>query len=230
MKDHYNESWQLYIHHTEGFNDDLDYYRNFCKGKKSLELFAGYGRLTNQLLRDGIDIETIELSPEFAKLIALPAEKNHIGDVTQVVLPQRFERIFAAYNSFCLLTEDSQLHAFFRNMSKMLAADGEISLSYYHPDFWSDAVSTNMSIDGRSVTYEPSFDLTRRNSKRAVWRDKYIFDEKILVHEYPVRIFETDEDLLPFLQAANLRIARKIRDFNNQIVSEPGWVDYLISF
>ena len=230
MKDLYKESWHLYKLQTESFKDDLEYYRNFCKGKKSLELFAGYGRLTNQLLLDGVDLETIELSMDFAQLINLSSERNHIGDVTQLVLPKKFERIFAAYNSFCLLTEDSQLYSFFKNISKMLSSGGEVSLSYYHPDFWGEALSTSMSINGRLVSYEPSFDLRGRNAKRAVWRDKYVFDSKTIEHEYPVRIFETDDDLLPFLDAANLRIVQKIRDFNNPKVSEPGWVDYLISF
>ena len=230
MRNLYEESWRLYKHHTESFLDDLGYYRGFCKGYKSLEMFAGFGRLANRLCEEGVDLETIELSAEFSSLIRLPQEKKHIGDVTQVVLPRRFERIFAAYNSFCLLTEDRQLHAFFRNIAAMLADDGLVSLSYYHPDFWGDAVALDLMIDGTKVKYEPSFDLSDRKARRAVWQDKYTFGDQVVHHEYPVRVFESDEDLLPFLEASNLRLIDKVLDFNSANVSEPGWVDYIISF
>ena len=59
MQNLYEESWRLYKHHTESFLDDLNYYRSFCQGHKSLEMFAGFGRLANRLASVGIDIETI---------------------------------------------------------------------------------------------------------------------------------------------------------------------------
>jgi cyclopropane fatty-acyl-phospholipid synthase-like methyltransferase len=198
-------------------------------GKKSLELFAGFGRLANRLAKDGIDLETIELSPEFSNEIMLPASKKHIGDVTQIVLPKKFDRIFAAYNSFCLLTQDHQLNSFFENLSKMLSDGGLISLSYYHPDYWEKAIPLQFIIDGIVVDYEPSFDLSMRNEKKAVWKDKYLFQGKIIQHEYPVRIFD-DTDLKEFAEKASLKIVGKALNFNNSNVSEPGWVDYIISF
>jgi|1048.fasta_scaffold15324_2 hypothetical protein len=230
MQDLYKESWRLYKHHTENFLDDLEYYRTFCLGKKSLELFAGFGRLTNILVQNGIDMETIELSPEFSNSINLPVSKKHVGDVTEVVLPRRFDRIFAAYNSFCLLTQDDQLYSFFENLSKMLSNFGQVSLSYYHPDYWGEAVPLQLVIDGITVEYEPSFDLSSRKEKKAVWRDKYLFQGKTIQHEYPVRIFDADSDLNRFLENSKLRIVDKVMNFNNSNVSEPGWVDYILSF
>jgi hypothetical protein len=229
MQDLYKESWRLYKHHTENFLDDLEYYRSFCFGKTSLELFAGFGRITNKLSKDGIDLETIELSPEFSNSIMLPASKKHIGDVTKIVLPRKFDRIFAAYNSFCLLTEDHQLYSFFDNISKMLADDGLISLSYYHPDYWDDAVPLQLTIDGVVVDYEPSFDLSKSNEKKALWKDKYLFQGKVVQHEYPVRIFD-EHDLRKFVEKSNLKIVDKVLNFNNSNISEPGWIDYIISF
>lgn len=230
MRDLYAESWSLYKHHTESFTDDISFYREFCAGHSSLELFAGFGRLANVLFREGIDIETIELSPEFSVFIDVPENKKHVGDVTKTVLPKKFDRIFAAYNSFCLLTDEDQLHLLFKNIATMLAKDGVVALNYYHPDFWGEAVAHDLFIDGKRVSYEPSFDLSQRKLKRAVWRDKYRFEGQLVEHEYPVRIFETDDDLLPFLESNSLRIIDKVFNFNNPDVSEPGWVDYLISF
>lgn len=230
MQNLYEESWRLYKHHTENFLDDLNYYRTFCDGHKSLEMFAGFGRLANTMAKDGIDIETIELSPDFSSLIQIPESKRHVGDVTKLILPKKFERIFAAYNSFCLLTEDQQLNALFKNIESMLDVGGLVSLSYYHPDFWADAVAMDLFINGTKVRYEPSFDLSERKFKRAKWRDKYTFGNEVVLHEYPVRIFDSDEDLIPFLKANNLRIVDKVVDFNTANVSEPGWVDYVISF
>jgi SAM-dependent methyltransferase len=193
-------------------------------------MFAGFGRLANRLASVGIDIETIELSPDFSSLIQIPQTKRHVGDVTNLVLPRKFERIFAAYNSFCLLTEDQQLQSLFKNIESMLAVGGLVSLSYYHPDFWGDSVALDLVIDGTKVRYEPSFDLSERKLKKAIWRDKYTFGNEVVLHEYPVRIFDRDEDLIPFLKANNLRIVDKVVDFNTANVSEPGWVDYVISF
>jgi len=230
MQNLYQESWRLYKHHTESFLDDLSYYRGFCLGHKSLEMFAGFGRLANKLAADRIDLETIELSPDFSSLIQIPSSKRHVGDVTQVVLPRKFDRIFAAYNSFCLLTEDQQLQSLFNNIASMLSSGGLVSLSYYHPDFWGEAVALDLVIEGTTVRYEPSFDLSERKNKKAIWRDKYTFGNEVVLHEYPVRIFDSDDDLIPFLKSNNLKIVEKVFDFNTANVSEPGWVDYVISF
>ena len=230
MNDLYAESWRLYKHHTENFADDLEYYRTFCKNRDSLELFAGYGRITNHLAEAGVNIETIELSNEFSSLIKIQEHKKHVGDVTKVVLPKKFERIFAAYNSFCLLTTDSQLQSFFKNLSDMLSQNGLISLSYYHPDFWEEAVSSKFKYEEHIVSYEPTFDLSGRAEKKAVWKDVYVINSRKILHEYPVRIFESHEDLLPFLKPNNLRIVSVVENFNNPEISEPGWIDYLISF
>jgi len=230
MQDLYKDSWRLYKEHTENFIDDLDYYLNFCSGKKSLELFAGFGRISNKLVNEGVDLETIELSSAFSEFINLPASKKHVGDVVDVVLPNRFDRIFAAYNSFCLLTEDHQLATFFLNVAQMLSKDGLVSLSYYHPDLWEESLPLKLKVSGVDVSYEPSFDLSKRSEKKAIWRDVYSLQGKSIKHEYPVRIFENDNDLIKFLEPAKLRIIDKVVDFNNPEVSEPGWIDFILSF
>ncbi len=100
----YAESWRLYKAHSEKCDEDFVYYLDFCKGFKSLELFAGYGRVTNFLVEHDIDIETVELEAEFAKFIKVNKDKNHITNVLTFNANKPFQRIFAAYNSLCLLT------------------------------------------------------------------------------------------------------------------------------
>lgn len=229
MDDLYRESWELYRNHTDSFQDDFQYYLDFCRSYRTLELFAGYGRLTNFLSSNGIEIETIELSMDFSKLIQIPADKKHLGDVTKLVLPKKFARIIAAYNSFCLLTDDQQLSAFFKNMANMLEPNGRISLSYYHPNHWHHASEFKIEFKGKEITYAPDFDLSNRDKKRGIWRDKYISSSGITVHEYPVRIFEDERDLEPFLARAQLKIEDTIFNYNNPNITESGWIEYILS-
>lgn len=223
MKNLYEKSWELYKFHSDYFQDDNEYYLNFCRGKKTLELFAGYGRLSNFLARNEISLHTIELSEEFSDLIELPDSRKHIGDVTTTILNETFERIIAGYNSFCLLTENDQLTAFFRNIKQMLANDGQISLSYYHPDFWTKAERFTFSFRDHKVEYVPEFDLSKRKEKKGIWRDRYVIEGVTETHQYPVRIFENKHDLEPFLKQADLRITNIIENYNNPNISEPEW-------
>ena len=93
--DVYKDSWELYKYHGEQFNDDIDYYKDFCLGFDTLELFAGYGRLTNPLSAMGIAIETVELSRRFSEFIQLPPHKVHVMDVLDFQPSRQFDRVIA---------------------------------------------------------------------------------------------------------------------------------------
>ncbi len=194
-----------------------------AKEKKTLELFAGYGRLSNFLVNKGINVHTVELSREFSDLIELPDYKKHVGDVTTTILKEKFERIIAGYNSFCLLKENNQIKSFFRNIKNMLANDGLVSLSYYHPDFWPNAESFTFLFNNKEVKYFPEYNLSKRSDKIGIWRDRYVIENETEIHEYPVRIFENRNDLEPFVKKADLRIVGIIENYNNPKISEPGW-------
>ena len=173
--DQYKRSWQIYKEHSDFFKDDLDYYLNFCKGYNSLDLFAGYGRLTNYLKNKGVEIEAVELSPELANFIELEPEKKHIKNVLDISFNKKFERIIAGYNSFCLLNNDNDILKFFQNLYNSISDDGKISLNYYHTDHWAEAVSyTFEDKNGNKINYEPFWDLSEIEQRKGKWIDKYI--------------------------------------------------------
>jgi hypothetical protein len=225
---HYATSWSIYKAHSESFLDDLDYYLEFTRGHKSLVTFAGYGRVANFLSQNGVDISANELSSDFKKYINLPDQKIQIGNVLNYSSDVKFDRIFAAYNSFCLLLEDGDVRQMFSVFEKHLSPKGQISLSYYHPDFWDLSSPYSFEHEGRTVDYIPAYDLKERQNQRGVWKDKYQVDGETFEHEYKVRIYENASDLEKMITHTKLNVVNEIRDYNNPKIVEPGWIEYIL--
>ena len=225
---HYTKSWSIYKAHSESFLDDLDYYLEFTRGYKSLVTFAGYGRVANFLSENGVDISANELSLDFKKFIKLPDEKIQIGNVLNYSSSVKFDRIFAAYNSFCLLLDDGDVRQMISVFEKHLSLKGQISLSYYHPDFWHLSAPYSFEHEGRVVDYIPTYDLEQRNNQRGIWKDKYQVDGEEFEHEYKVRIYENASDLEKMISHTKLKIVNQIRDYNNPKIVEPGWIEYIL--
>ena len=223
----YESSWELYKEHSSIFVDDLPYYLELTRGHSTLEMFAGYGRIANFLNKQGVDVETVELSPEFSDCIELPQQKRHVADVTKFRLGRQFARIIAGYNSICLLTEAAAQIAFFSNVAAMLETGGLVSLSYYHPDAWAGATGHDFTFKGEVIRYVPTYELGKRAEKQGTWVDTYRFSDQELTFKYPVRIFETAADFAPFLLDTGLRLIDKIMNYNNPNISDPGWQEYL---
>ena len=226
--DLYAESWEFYKAHTEAFIDDIQFYRDFCGNKKSLELFAGYGRVANRLISMGVDLETVELSANFAKQIALPSTRNHVADVLAFDPKRKFDRVYAAYNSFCLLTTDTAIDRFFKNLRGWLTDNGVACLSYYGVEFWKDAVPGEFDFGGRKIKYVPKWDLGQRGQGLGTWIDEYHDQGRIVTHRYDVRLHEDPKALDSLLRSSGLRLTSVTKDFNQAQVSEPGWVDYIV--
>ena len=91
--DQYSLSWKLYKAHSSLFTHDLDFYLDFCGNHKSLEIFSGYGRVTNYLHSRMANIYANELNSEFAKFIQIPEKKKFICDFFKMNTKESFERI-----------------------------------------------------------------------------------------------------------------------------------------
>jgi len=224
---HYEESWKIYKAHSEEFKDDLGYYLEFCRNYKTLELFAGYGRLSNFLIENKVELETVELEKNFAKFINLDDRKNHVANVLYFSSQNKFERIIAGYNSFCLLLNEEDIYNFFLNLDKLLVCGGKVSLSYYHPDFWKEVKGYNFNLDGKNIKYVPSYDLTQLNKHRATWIDEYHYDGKIDKYSYPVKVYLTEKYLIKYIDGTSLEWIETVYDYNNTNISEPGWREYI---
>jgi SAM-dependent methyltransferase len=225
---HYENSWAIYKAHSESFLDDLEYYLKFSLGHKTLVTFAGYGRVVNYLASRGVDLSANELSQDFKKFINLPSEKIHIGNVLDFSSHVKFDRIFAAYNSFCLLLNDVDVKKLFSVFENSLSPGGQVSLSYYHPDSWHLSAPYSFEHDGRMVKYTPSFDLSDRKNQRGIWKDMYEVDGKQFEHEYRVRIYENDSELEKMFSHTKFKIIDVIHDYNNPKIVEPGWIEYVL--
>lgn len=222
---------ELYKAHTESLEDDVDFYFDFCQEKQTLELFAGFGRVTNKLIAKGCDIETVELDPFMAVFIDLPEHKNHIGDVREFTSGKRFDRIFAAYNSFPLLTDDEDIRLFFSSMSELLDVGGKLALNVYHPNWWENAVDYPLTIGDGTVRYSSGYNLERRyTDKIAQWHDHYDLpdgDRQTISHT--IRLYENSADFTPYLKGVELRHIDTVINYNrpeHELV-EPGWVDFI---
>ena len=225
----YEDSWKLYKAHTENFSDDVLYYQEFIEGYDSLELFAGYGRLTNKLAESGADIEAVEIEPRFAQFIDLPKNRIHVMDVLDFQPGKKYDRIFAAYNSFCLLTSDEDVRRFFSLLDSYLKPGGLVSLSYYHTDFWDSAYRFSFDFEGDRIDYEPGFDLSEKDeSGTGVWIDTFFAGEVKTQHKYVTKIYESSNDIEKAMAHTSLELREVVTDFNNENVEEPGWIDYVL--
>lgn len=232
-KNLYKESWKLYKAHSESFTEDQEYYYDFCKNYKSLELFAGFGRLSNFLLEKNVNLEVVELEKEFTNYIKLNKSRIHVDDVLHFSHTDQFERIIAGYNSFCLFINEVNIKKFFSQIESLLAPGGYASLNYFHTDYWKETPLTELYIEEEKVNYQSTFDLSRKNLGYATWIDLYEFPEssqkQSLKYEYPVRVYNNANDLRTFYSHTSLQLIDAIENFGlkrNQI-SEPGWIDYI---
>lgn len=225
---HYEKSWSVYKAHSESYQDDFEYYFNFTKGFRTLETFAGYGRVANFLSGRGIDISINELSPDFKEFFNIPENKLNIGNVLDFHSEKKFERIFAAYNSFCLILNETDVQKLFSVFEQNLAIGGRLSLSYYHPDFWEQAIPYRFEFEGKTVNYTPSFDLGGRQNKKGIWRDQYSINGERLEHLYQVRIYENASDLEQMLTHTKFKLVDEIHNYNCRNILEPGWIEYVL--
>jgi|GEM_PF-1474494 hypothetical protein len=225
----YKHSWEVYKAHSELFDDDFDYYLNFCKGKKTLELFAGYGRLANYLSCQGVDIECVELESNFAKFIDLAQDKVHVCSVLDFKPASKFDRIVVGYNSFCLLIRREEILLFFKKLASWLVSGGKVALSYYDHNAWQNTPGHYFNFRGKKIEYIPGYDLTKRNEKRGVWIDEYKNEELGIdfKHTYPLRLYEGRDDILPFIEMTGLTLIEEIKDYNKKDISDSGWIEYV---
>lgn len=221
----------LYRALTESTTDDIDYYSSFVKDQTALELFAGFGRVSNHLASIGTDLETVELLRQYSEHINLTSSKVHTCDVLDFNPGKTYNRIFAAYNSFCLFTEDKDIQQFFRNLDMWLTSDGIISLSYYHPEFWHEVKPCDFIYKGTVVSYIPHYDLSNRSNKKGIWTDEYIINSKSYFKEYYIQIYESERDLAPYLDGTNLQVIDVVANFNTprEELQEFGWIDFILA-
>ena len=145
---------ELYALTHRGNPGDLTFYRDLCRGVKSvLELGSGSGRLLASLAgAKRQQLVGLELDPELLALArrtlrALPLAKRKSArvlhaDMRKFELPQRFERVLLPYNAlFCLLSKSAAL-ACFRAAHRALEPGGTLALDVWNAGPFHQSPST----------------------------------------------------------------------------------------
>lgn len=217
----------LYKANTQDFLEDISYYYDFCNGFKSLDLFAGYGRITNELIKKGVDIEAVELEEEFIQYIDLPDEKKYRCNVLEFTPKKQYDRIFAGFNSFCLINQEEDIYSFFKMLASICSYNGLISLSYYPRNNWDDPSEFEFELNKKKIRYSSDYKISTVDTSQAVWIDHYMIDGDIYNYKFPIKIYKETDDLLKYTKKSGLRLEKIIKNYNQSNISIPGWVEYV---
>ena len=221
----YENSWKLYKAATESLDFDYLYYLDLCKHYKTIDLCAGFGRVSNFLHDKGVDVTAIDLEENFIPYLKLPREKIWHKDILELDGAIKFERVIAPYNSFCLFTGES-IEKFFKMLSEILSNNGLASISYYHQKHWyhMDEGEWNFTLDDEEFTYTFDFSKDKSNS---YWLDRFksLKSGEIIDHKYPVAIYDDFSELDTFCNKYGLVITEIVK---HNYTLEPGWYDFII--
>lgn len=226
----YENSWQFYKIESQEFSDDFDYYKNLCRNKNVLELFAGYGRLANQLKSISNKIVCVELEKNFKDFIDIPKNNIHICDVLKFNTTEKFERIIAGYNSFTLLLKDEDILKLLKNIHSWLTMDGIASLSYYNYETWSPSEKKEVSLGGNNYIYSSNFIKDKEKPNIGIWIDAYSNTDtgEIIQFDYPVRIYDPiHNEIVKFSDGVNLELIDVVHNYGNKNESETEWFEYV---
>lgn len=225
MKNSYADNWKFYQALTNKIDFDIKYYQDFVATGRSLELFAGFGRVSNHLA-DKLDY-AVELEPGFLESMTLPKEKKICADVLTLDPKKigQFDRIFAAYNSFCLFTEEKDIAKFFQILAALLKPDGKISLSYSQYQTWEkyEKDDWTITVDGKEYIVHADFELNHPNGK---WIDIYKNDKASYRFEYPVHLYDDKAAVDAYANRYGLFVEKVVEHKN---AHEPGWVDFVLT-
>jgi hypothetical protein len=229
MENLYENSWALYKLESEGFDDDFGYYKQFCNNKDTLELFAGYGRLSNYLKNYTSRLECVELEKHFSNHINLPTQLVHTLDVLQFKPKRKYERIIAGYNSFALIVEDDKIKQFFKNLADWLQPGGMVSLSYYDYRHWQISPQKILSTTNATYHYVSRFEPLNLKTKSAVWIDIYTDNEtkKSIQFKYPVRVYKNQTEIKNYLAGSDIKLIKTIENYSIKNIKDAGWIEYV---
>jgi len=136
---------ELYALTHRGNPGDVAFYREVCRGSKSvLELGSGAGRLLTALASSARELVGLELDPQLLDLArqncrALPPAKRKslrivAADMRDFELPRRFERVLIPYNTlYCLLGRREAL-ACFRAVRRALVPGGTLAFDVWNAE------------------------------------------------------------------------------------------------
>lgn len=119
--------------------DDVGWYIERCRGRSTLELGCGTGRILLELLAAGVNAVGIDRSlPMLVELRRQAAQRGLFADVSQAdlhALPvsKRFDCILAPYALVTYISDRAALHRLLQQLAGLLTNDGRLIVDSFVP-------------------------------------------------------------------------------------------------
>ena len=136
----YNDVAPYYDLVLLGRPGELEFYRKLAKGKKKiLEIACGTGRILLPIMKDGVDISGIDLSPKMLQILRKKAKaeglapKVHLADMRNFRLKEKFDLIIIPYNGFLHAETSEDQIATLKCIRRHLREGGTLGLNIFFP-------------------------------------------------------------------------------------------------
>ncbi len=124
------ESYDLWFPGPEF--EDSDFYRRMIEAVPgpALEIGCGTGRLLIPYLRDGLDVEGLEPSPDMLDICREKAQRDGLSPILhqqlmhQMDLPRRYATIYIPFSTFMILPDRGEAAEALRRFHAHLEAGG----------------------------------------------------------------------------------------------------------
>jgi len=152
----YNEVSSIYdIYNTA--THDLDFYLTKYMGftGKALELMAGTGRLSIPLIKSGIQLDCVDLSPGLLKELSNKLDKYRLNsklycqDISALKLDSIYDLVIIAFNSFSEILDKENQFAIFHSVHNILSPKGQFILTLYNPIYRRKYIDNHLSVIDR---------------------------------------------------------------------------------
>jgi SAM-dependent methyltransferase len=180
-------------------------------GAEILELGAGAGRVTHQLLALGHTVVAVDNSEDM--LARIQGAETVLGDIEELELGRRFPVVVLASN-FINHPDGSERRAFLACCARHVLPDGQVLLQGFPRD-WTP--STQWSEHGGVRFRLRNFTLDRGHVSGEM---EYLVDGRSLVHAFESRLL-TAEELDEDLRSVGLRRVRELDERGSWLEAAP---------
>jgi len=144
---------------------DIEFYRELIPSAQStiLELGCGTGRVLIPLASHCAHITGVDISEPMLALcrrklqaskIPRSRAKIKLGDITALVLEQKFDLIIAPFRVFQNLKRDEEVTGLFRTVKSHLSDAGSCILNAFRPFLDREAMATQWACEGENLHWE----------------------------------------------------------------------------
>jgi SAM-dependent methyltransferase len=207
----------VYARQTGVVDEDVAFYRELAADADGpvLEVGCGTGRVSLELLRDGVDVDGIDVSSGMLEVLREKAAAEGLepsvreADVTTFRSDREYALAIVPFRAFLhLTTVDDQLAALER-MHGALAPGGRLALNVFTPNFdvicaaYGEFEETTVELEGERYTHRTVTELVDEVEQVARIRSAVLTadDERLFEREAPIALVSKREFELLFRQS-----------------------------